>query len=448
MNSIQKAWIAIGVGVALAVGLLVWQAKYNKSHGDITAMSKEDVGLLVKDFPPQTLKEFAENKERRQDILKQLKEILSLAAEAKAMGMDKDPETKDQLELAKTIALAQAYNAKQTEGGAQGTPITKEETDAFLKKPGIEEKFKSFLEKAQKAGQMPAEMQEAQLAQLKDQWAKVHLGAEKAKQAGLEKDRKVELQIALQQSLALMSKYNKDHAEKNKDAFVATDAEVEKWLSEHPELAPTAKRAKAEDLLKRARAGEDFAKLANENTDDPGNKGEKGELKGGFYEFGRGVMDKSFEETSFSLQPGQISDLVETPYGYHIIKSEGKEKKKGEDGKEEEQVKVRHILISTMVKDPSNPMAREMPLKDKAKQEVEKKKREDFIDAIAKKHHITLPDDFSVTVPEMPAQPQMPPGTQSPHGGEEQQPQPEPQPKKEEGKKPAEKPKATPKKGK
>lgn len=442
MNSIQKAWIAIGVGVALAAGLLIWQAKYNKSH-NITSMSSEDVATLVKDFPPQTLKQLSESKERRADILKQLKEILSLAAEAKALGLDKDPATKKQLELARTIALAQAYSAKQAEGGGQNKGITKEETDAYLKKPGVEEKFKAFLADAQKEGQIPAgEMQEAQLTQLKDQWAKIYLGEERAKMAGLEKDHKVELQIAIQEALTLARKYNEQYAEKNKDAFTATDADVEKWISEHPELAPTAKRAKAEDLLKRARSGEDFAKLANENTEDPGNKGEDGKPKGGFYEFGRGVMDKNFEEASFALQPGQISDLVETPYGYHIIKLEAKEKKKDKDGKEEEQVKVRHILISTMIKDENNPMGRDLPLKEKAKQEIEKTKREQFIDSIAKKHSITLPEDFSVKAPEMPAQPQMPPGMQSPHGGEEQpvpQAEEEPQPKKEEGKKPAEK---------
>lgn len=457
MNSIQKAWIAIGVGVALAAGLLIWQAKYNKSRSDITSMSKDDVATLVKDFPPQTLKQLSESKERRADILKQLKEILSLAAEAKAMGLDKDPATKKQLELARTIALAQAYSAKQAEGGGQNKGITKEETDAYLKKPGVEEKFKAFLAEAQKEGQIPAgEMQEAQLTQLKDQWAKIYLGEERAKLAGLENDHKVNLQIAIQEALTLARKYNEQYAEKNKDAFTATDAEVEKWISEHPELAPTAKRAKAEDLLKRARSGEDFAKLANENTEDPGNKDEEGKPKGGFYEFGRGVMDKSFEEASFALQPGQISDIVETPYGYHIIKLESKEKKKDKDGKEEEQVKVRHILISTMVKDPTNPTGRgDLPIKEKAKQEVEKAKREQFIDSIAKKHNISLPDDFAVTAPEMPAQPQMPPGMQSPHGGEEQpmpQQETEPEPKKEDGKKPAEKstekPKSPPKKGK
>lgn len=76
-----------------------------------------------------------------------------------------------------------------------------------------------------------------------------------------------------------------------------------------------AKRKLAEDLLKRAKAGEDFAKLAKENSDDPGSKD-----NGGEYTFPRGQMVKEFEAAAFSLQTNQISDIVTTAFGYHIIK--------------------------------------------------------------------------------------------------------------------------------
>jgi peptidyl-prolyl cis-trans isomerase C len=76
-----------------------------------------------------------------------------------------------------------------------------------------------------------------------------------------------------------------------------------------------AKRKQAEDLLKRARAGEDFAKLAQEFSEDPGSKD-----KGGEYTFPRGVMDPAFESAAFSLKTNQVSDIVTTQFGYHIIK--------------------------------------------------------------------------------------------------------------------------------
>ncbi len=81
-------------------------------------------------------------------------------------------------------------------------------------------------------------------------------------------------------------------------------------------------KTKMEGLLERARKGEDFAKLAKENTEDPGSK-----EKGGLYEkFGRGRMVKPFEDASFNLPIGSISDLVETEYGYHIVKVISREK--------------------------------------------------------------------------------------------------------------------------
>jgi peptidyl-prolyl cis-trans isomerase C len=81
-------------------------------------------------------------------------------------------------------------------------------------------------------------------------------------------------------------------------------------------------REKAEGILKRIRAGEDFAKLAMEFSDDPGSKARGGDL--GL--FGRGRMVKPFEEAAFNLKPGTVSEVVETAFGYHLIKVETKQK--------------------------------------------------------------------------------------------------------------------------
>ncbi|MCJ7580746.1 MAG: peptidylprolyl isomerase [Candidatus Aminicenantes bacterium] len=79
---------------------------------------------------------------------------------------------------------------------------------------------------------------------------------------------------------------------------------------------------KMEDLLARARGGEDFSSLAKEYTEDPGSK-----ESGGLYEnFGRGYMVKAFEDAAFSVPIGEISDVVETEYGYHIIQVLSREK--------------------------------------------------------------------------------------------------------------------------
>ncbi|HXE81602.1 MAG TPA: peptidyl-prolyl cis-trans isomerase [Vicinamibacterales bacterium] len=75
-------------------------------------------------------------------------------------------------------------------------------------------------------------------------------------------------------------------------------------------------RTQAESLLKQARAGADFAALARKHSEDEGSAQQGGDLD----YFGRGRMVKEFEDAAFELEPGQISDIVETQFGLHIIK--------------------------------------------------------------------------------------------------------------------------------
>jgi peptidyl-prolyl cis-trans isomerase D len=75
---------------------------------------------------------------------------------------------------------------------------------------------------------------------------------------------------------------------------------------------------RAQELLERLRAGEDFAEIAKEISDDPGSKEKGGDL--GF--FRRGQMVKAFEDTAFTLDPGSLSDPVRSDFGIHIIRVE------------------------------------------------------------------------------------------------------------------------------
>jgi peptidyl-prolyl cis-trans isomerase C len=110
--------------------------------------------------------------------------------------------------------------------------------------------------------------------------------------------------------------------DKNKDKYV----EEEQVRARHilirvpPEASPADDarlKGKADDALKRAKQGEDFAALATELSED-GSKENGGDL--GF--FPRGRMVPAFEEVAFTLQPGQTGEVVRTQFGYHIIKVE------------------------------------------------------------------------------------------------------------------------------
>ena len=91
-------------------------------------------------------------------------------------------------------------------------------------------------------------------------------------------------------------------------------------------------RPRAEAVLQRIRAGENFAALAKEYSQDPGSAPQGGDL--GF--FGRGTMVTAFEEVAFGLKVGEVSDLVQSKFGFHIIRV---------DEIAGDQVRARHILF-------------------------------------------------------------------------------------------------------
>jgi len=104
-------------------------------------------------------------------------------------------------------------------------------------------------------------------------------------------------------------------------------------------------RSKAEQILARAKKGEDFAELASTYSEDPGSKD-----KGGLYEdFEKGTMVKPFEDASFNLPVGSISDLVETRYGFHIIKVVDRKK----DERSLDEVKKEAYIQLARKKDPN-----------------------------------------------------------------------------------------------
>ncbi len=88
---------------------------------------------------------------------------------------------------------------------------------------------------------------------------------------------------------------------------------------------------------------------------------------------------------------------VETDFGFHIIKLERALEKKG-DAKEET-YDARHILISTAVKDTTNPMGRDTPVKDYARTKLEEEKEKKMIDEIVAANNVQVPTDFDVPEP-------------------------------------------------
>jgi peptidyl-prolyl cis-trans isomerase D len=122
--------------------------------------------------------------------------------------------------------------------------------------------------------------------------------------------------------------------------------------------ARAAARKKAEGLLAKVKAGADFAELATKNSEDSGSASKGGDL--GL--FGRGKMVQPFEAAAFALEAGQLSDIVESPFGFHIIKVE--EHRKGGPKPLED---VRDEITTALKKTAAVDLARAQAEADRAK---------------------------------------------------------------------------------
>ncbi len=415
----MKRNISIFIGLFCLAVIGSSRVSAQPKAGDFSSISKAEIEMLLADIAksnPMTLKRFAEDSEARKNQLDSLKQLLALASQAQRDGLTSDPINKQELENIRAEIIAITYDKEINKDKGQMPPfglITDAAVAAYWAEKGVagqrthETEFNDFLNaKIAILRTSSPEMKDREISvdeknQSRDVFAKIRiyqaeyerkLTAGELPRAFIDN---ANLQVKLQQAQFLARLYSEKIAERSK----ATEADVAKYIAAHPDLDPAKKKTTAQAVLKRAKAGENFAVLANEFTDDPGNIGPNGVAQGGLYkDVPKGRMLAPFESAALALQPGQISpELVDTDFGFHIIKLERKLGTKGK-GDKEETYDVRHILISTGVKDSDDPTAREIPVKDYVLSKLENDNEKRLIAEIIAANNIQVPDDFAVPV--------------------------------------------------
>jgi parvulin-like peptidyl-prolyl isomerase len=353
-------------------------------------LSALDLSLLVEELgvPPQSRAQFAGDAEARKAFVGELREMFAVAEEARAAGLAERPDTKLQLGLSRTFVIARRYSKMREQAGATSAEqvVSKEEIAAFVKEPGQEQKFQEFLQDFLKNRPQAAQgntLAEAERENLRQQWANIMLSARKGIAAGVDKERATEVMVKYQHARLLGGAYFKEVLTARTQA---SEAEIDAYIAAHPELDPKQTKAKAEEVLAKLRAGGDFAALARENSVDTSNKDNGGDL--GW--FGRGMMVKPFEDAAFALKPGELSGLVETQFGYHIIKLEERRMQDSPNGQPAEQVRARHILIAA-----GTPGARPQSPREQARAAIEEEKRAKVIgEVVGRQREIVVAEDF------------------------------------------------------
>jgi foldase protein PrsA len=380
-----KAIAAILVVAALAIGGLLAQKSSTTSSSQSYDLSKQDMELLVNEvLPPTQAASLNTNPENRQEFIKQLKNILAVAQAAELKGLAEKPDIQEQIKLHNDLALRDAYSKKHPEEKVTDDDVA----NYYAQNPKA---FDNFLDANP---QFKAQAQGAQAEGFKKEFGMLKVAANKARLEKLDQDASSRVKNLIGRSQVLFRAYITDL--QNNDSLVSDD-DIQKYYSDHPnefeevharhiliKTAPDAPmpgakddkeakpktltkeeaKKKAQDLLARLRKGENFEKLAQENSDD-GSKTQGGDL--GY--FAKGAMVPEFDQAAFALKTGEISDLVESQFGYHIIKVEDHRTK---------------------------------PLDDETKKEITDKIKEskikEHIDQLVAQNKIKVAEDFQVTV--------------------------------------------------
>lgn len=269
---------------------------------------------------------------------------------------EKEPESSEPVSITETVEpdtmvakvngkeinvmmLNQQLNAMMQQYARQVPPDQLSKLEPLLRQQAVAALVNQelLLEEAEREGITPSDEEvNTEIEQIIAQFPTKEQFESQLAQAGVDED---DLRRDLARNLKIRSLIEKQIPEGDE----VTDEDVETFYSENSEqfqqqeqveashilikIEPedsedqkAEKRAKLVEIKKQIDSGADFSELAEESSQDTGSATRGGNL--GY--FGRGMMIPAFEEVAFSLGTGEVSDIVETKFGYHLIKVTGR----------------------------------------------------------------------------------------------------------------------------
>lgn len=247
--------------------------------------------------------------------------------------MKKSISTMSAMVLIATIAVAQQSPAPQAAAATAGAdPIVIAAGSVSIKQSEFEQAIRSLPAEYQQMAQGPGKKQFA------EDYLRMKLLAAEGTKNGLDKDPQVVQQLALlRENLVANAQLQKIESgitvsdEELKKQYEANKAEYEQVKARHilvafkgspaaqadkPELTEEQAKAKAEELRKQIVSGAKFEEVAQKESDDLGS----GQRGGDLGEFGRGQMVPEFEKAAFEAKVGEVTPVVRSQFGFHIIR--------------------------------------------------------------------------------------------------------------------------------
>lgn len=356
---------------------------------DYATLEVSDLTVKVNDLPDMQKRTLAQSEQARKQLIEQFKKAYALAQAAEDEDLHKSDDYKKRSAIIEDQLIGREFSNRNLEFSPSNDELTKYAAD---NKAAFDADLTLL------AGESGLKATDEEKNAMSLQWADMKIRAAKGREAGLLKDPLVKSKLRFELANLLANLYAGLVEDRNK----LTEQEKADYIAKNPTADVNDRKKQIEGLLQRLKNGEPFEKIADEMNED-GTRGIGGDLNWTM----KGKMDPEFEKAAFALGKGQYTmEPVRSSFGFHLIKVDDRRPVKKDPaaatapgnptapadkapeaaGALEEEIRVRHIFISTQEAD-----SFERRLID------ERVKR--AIEDATLKYAVAAPADFKVEVP-------------------------------------------------